>query len=562
MSLVHRMNSFLNPIDATNQPIHSTLDATFLAQHYDTIAFVIVNSIEAATSNLVAHNIATATASAAAAAVAAPRSTKPTCNMDQDTSAIASENSALLESSSVQCSTRMHTSAAETSDDNSNEQRRCLSFQIVDMPKAKTSDKSKSLDYLKPIQIGCNDAPSSDFSDTDLSEKPEKVFNESGVDESSRDERDEASEIENFDLSSCGEDSLEAMYYMLRKNEIIMDKTRPSPSKCGDDEKIPAFPEKATENLANVFREVSGKKAACALDSMNSSVDDVVLKQISSDSDGIRMHAMTNSQTEQSDAMLCTQCSATDTTDDDDGSGDNANINSIQSDDKNDKDEATDADERPHLFTASISDADSDYMPPSRGDRPRLIKDNFNVSTAFSHLSPSESTDETESLFESAATKIQASARGYLTRCRLKKTNTSADVYGSLTEDNSLDNYAVLHESISEAGNERQTDECEGFDVNVLGITDIKCNHRKMASNEAAHIVIDDNSMDDATLSMDNNESSTDTAQRRLTLHRGDAMQRNSTPESEQKGVQKTNDSIDVNESVTGHSKTNGKHNY
>lgn len=504
------------------------MDAALVVQYYDTIAFVIINSIEMATSDILGQG-------SIANLYSQPSSST---DVEQDSNSIELKND-----TSAELSSAMHT-AAEISDIGDRH--------VVQITESSHQVRNKSRDYLKPIQHVSNDTPSSDFSDTDLSEKPEKVFNESGVDESSRDERDEASEIENFDVSSCGEDSLEAMYYMLRKNEIIMDKSRTTSTKCGDDEKI-SFPEKSTENLKSIFREVSGKKASCPMGSMHSSVDDVVLKQMSSDSDGIQFHVMTNSELERSD-QLCTRCSITDTTDDE---GSNSNANAAQSDCKQDEEnESIDIVKRHKMFTTSISDADSDYMPHSNS-KACLLRDSFNISTAYEHLTNSESTD-----LESAATRIQASARGYLTRIRLKKSNTSADNYASLPIDNSLDSSAEQQESASESGNgnDQQITKSSITSHKVRGVTDIKCEHRVSLPCDNTHIMIEENSMDDATQSLDNNDSSTDTAQRRLTLQRGDAMQRYSTPELELKCAHKSNESIEVTKNAAKNLKQSGTH--
>lgn len=460
-------------------------------------------------------------------------------------------------------------------------------------------EKIKTVEYLKPIQSISHDTPSSDLSDTDLSEKQEKIlFNESGVDESSRDERDEASEIENFDLSSCGEDSLEAMYYMLRKNEIIMDKNKlikPATTMKCEEEKI-AFPEKATENLENVFREVSGRKTiTCSNGSMNSSVDDVVLKQISSDSDGLQLHVIQNSEIEScSEQKICSMnrdshCSAADTTDDEYlnpiiysveknenslnemQTVEQQNVNDLTlSDDKTDELELDDmvvGNIERKILASSLSEADSDYMPIAK----RLTKDDFNVSTAFEHMMRTESTDESDSTYESAATKIQAGARGFLTRRRLQKsstTGTSADKYSSIGNaaiDNSLDYFAEQHELLSET-NESETstlkrllqtedtfnlETMESIDEsnnNIQGITEITFEQRKEHSiGESTSIIIDESYEEALIFSPENNESGSETALRRLTLQRGIAMQRNSTPESEQQPNEKrkTNQEVD-----------------
>lgn len=484
-------------------------------------------------------------------------------------------------------------------------------------------EKIKTVEYLKPIQSISHDTPSSDLSDTDLSEKQEKIlFNESGVDESSRDERDEASEIENFDLSSCGEDSLEAMYYMLRKNEIVMDKNKlikPATTIKCEEEKI-AFPEKATENLENVFREVSGKKTmTCSNGSMNSSVDDVVLKQISSDSDGLQLHVIQNSEIEScSEQKICSMnrdshCSATDTTDDEylnpiiySVEKNENSLNEMQTVEQQNANDLTLSDYKTDelelddmvvgnierkILASSLSEADSDYMPiaTTAPNAKRLTKDDFNVSTAFEHMMRTESTDESDSTYESAATKIQAGARGFLTRRRLQKsstTGTSADKYSSIGNaaiDNSLDYFAEQHELLSET-NESETstlkrllqtedtfnlETMESIDesnTNIQGITEITFEQRKEHSiGESTSIIIDESYEDTLIMSPENNESGSETALRRLTLQRGIAMQRNSTPESEQQPNEKRKTNQEVNNktelSKTGNNRVDQKPN-
>lgn len=424
----------------------------------------------------------------------------------------------------------------------------------------------KFVDYLTSLRHISHDTPSSDLSDTDT-EKPELVSNESCIDENSRDERDDVSEVENFDLSSYGEDSLEAMYYMLRKNEILMDEQKKM-NKC-EDEKI-TFPEKATENLENVFREVSGKKTIFSVGSMNSSTDDVILKQISSDSDALQMHVLPNSEIDSStEPKSC----AMNTTDDEYLTEKNdissrgmvhdemdskrkQNNNSLMNDEQPDNecdtfdDDVIQANIARNIQAYSISEADSDEAP---ANTKFLTKDDFNVSTALGHLR--STTDESDS-FESAATKIQAGARGFLTRRRLGRSeaNASASIekrssIGNAAIDKSLDNFVDRQELMQDQGRTKidngdlkliltidQTNESIDDDASVQELIEVKMEQKKSAPSTS--IIINENITENPTLTeTELKEAGSDdsgAAQRRLTLQRGDAMQRNSTPELEQ----------------------------
>lgn len=436
-------------------------------------------------------------------------------------------------------------------------------------PDTKTPNNVKTIDYLTKLRHISHDMPSSDLSDTDT-EKPELVSNESCIDENSRDEHDDVSEVENFDLSSCGEDSLEAMYYMLRKNEILMDEQKKM-SKC-EDEKI-TFPEKATENLENVFREVSGKKTICSVGSMNSSTDDVILKQLSSDSDALQMHILPNSEIDSSTEPKSCAMNTTDDeyltekndtsshgmiNDETDSKMMQTNISvTIDEQPSNECDTFDDdvilANIERKIQAYSISEADSDEAP---ANTQFLTKDDFNVSTALGNLR--STTEETDS-FESAATKIQAGARGFLTRRRLGRSEADASAsiekrssIGNAAIDKSLDNFVDRQElmldqdtSKIENGNLRpvlcidQTIESIDEDASIQGIIEVKMEQKKNEPNTS--IFINENTTENPTLTeVELNETGCDdfgTAQRRLTLQRGDAMQRNSTPELDKEKI-------------------------
>lgn len=481
------------------------------------------------------------------------------------------------------------------------EQNDQTNLNVTEAPETGRSDEAVDtepvtcVEYLKPIS---NDIPSSDLSDTDTTDKAEKASTESGVDETSRDERDEMSEIENFDLSSCGEDSLEAMYYMIRKNEIIMDRHKQDGDNTGDEDKM-TFPDKATDDLEHAVREVSGKKIKlCSIGSMNSSMDDVVLKKLSSDSDELQLHVIPNSEIDSSSSDLRScplkeQCTANESTDDEymnpilDSMRKNdeylnemhakalsvqPNRSSSQSDEQQEHqqqqletdtfnehlmDDMMPGNIERKILASSVSEADSDYfeLPPTQS---RLTKDDFNVSTAFEHMIRADSTTEdSDSTIESAATKIQAGARGFLARRRIRRSSAGTSAsnemrssIGNAAIDKSLDNLIEQQELQEEnAYSESFDDESlprshellydETIDSvdseKVLGITEVKVEQRKDDDANAAGNEHDDNNANDEKVPGINIQGTSEesvTAQRRLMLQRNDAMQRNDTPES------------------------------
>lgn len=93
----------------------------------------------------------------------------------------------------------------------------------------------------------------------------------------------------------------------------------------------------------------------------------------------------------------------------------------------------TDISERPdirhHMWTSSVvSETDSDYNDVDQKP-PLLHKDDFNISTAIGHTSATSSTDTSDSrtatTIVSAVTLIQAGARGFLARRRLRRSSNA-----------------------------------------------------------------------------------------------------------------------------------------
>lgn len=530
-----------------------------------------------------------------------------------------------------------------------NEETKTMAITETVVEHARTTDDNidaKSVTSSDHLKATANDLPSSDFSDTETTtNKAEKLYTESDMDETSRDEyeRDEVSEIENFDLSSCGEDSLEAMYYMIRKNEIIMDRSHKDGSTTTtkvskEEERISkSFPEKATDDLEQAVRDVSGSKKVKIRsidDSMNSSMDDVVLKKMSSDSDELQVHVMPNSEIESSviDGVSDSSTSepkkrsvlndkahsAVNESTDDEYVRPNLRAMQKSSDEFDEaaavaaaatvaalsyqtsqSDSQSDDQQQEHhhetdtfdehdmvpgnierkILASSISDGDSDATDGGGGGS-RLTKDNFNVSTAFEHMRRTDSiTEESDTTLESAATKIQAGARGFLTRRRNRRSDGSTSMskgssIGNAAIDKSIDNliedkrelreetsstvYSESFEESSERTHSRQMLYDQTIDSvdseKVLGITEVKVEQRKDDGDGGTTAAEGgDDSGDDDANENDNDsngddggnekvpdiniqgisEESATASKRRQMLQRGDAMQRNSSAEQQ-----------------------------
>lgn len=511
------------------------------------------------------------------------------------------------------------TKSIKESETHHNEQTKTMAMSETVVEHARITDD------IVDSKLNANDLPSSDFSDTETTtDKAEKMYTESGVDETSRDEyeRDEVSEIENFDLSSCGEDSLEAMYYMIRKNEIIMDRHHKEDSSSksihNEEERIGVtFPEKATDDLEQAVREVSGKKKVkiCSIGSMDSSsMDDVVLKKMSSDSDELQVHVIPNSEIESSDIdggsasepkkrsihTVKEQSTVNESTTDDEYIRSNlvsmqkssddfdeaaavaaaATVAALsfqsdsQSDDQQHHNETDTFDEHledmmPGNIERKIlaSSTDDSDMSTGGGGGGRLTKDNFNVSTAFEHMIRTDSnTEESDTTIESAATKIQAGARGFLQRRRNRRSDGSTGTSMSMEKVSSIGNAAIdksldslfeskheLHEETSstvysesfeessERTHSRQMQNDQTIDSvdseKILGITEVKVEQRKDNDDDDGENTIgnDDSGKEkvpDINIQGISEESAT-ASKRRLMLHRGDAMQRNSSAEQQ-----------------------------
>lgn len=190
---------------------------------------------------------------------------------------------------------------------------------------------------------------------------------------------------------------------------------------------------------------------------------------------------------------------------------------------------------RRKMMAYSLSEADSDSA--NNTDSKIQKYDDFNVSTAL--VENGGSSTETESTIVSAVTKIQAGARGYLTRKHLGKTSIASDGK-SLTHDDikkaSFGNAAIsesLEHLVQEAAAKR--------------IQRVYRQHYRQKIAKAKHKSGEQLSPEFAT-SMEN----TLAQKRSIMLQRGDALQNDSTPDegsssSNGSGSRGDNDKLKLN---------------
>lgn len=303
-------------------------------------------------------------------------------------------------------------------------------------------------------------APYEPLLSSDLSETDEVLVRRCGdscVDETSRDELDELSEVENVDLTSFGKDSLEAMYYRIRKDEILLDKSRKEISagklmikrKNNDAYEEHGVSEQPTE-MSNVEDESPKKESKCL---ENVYEEHGISEQVTSNQEEEDENIdETPKNSEQSvnpvefaieQQKILVQKLHTSS----------VNYEDVVTplEDQEEDDQYPDSlDIRRKMWASSVSETDSDYVDLSAH---RLTRDDFNISTAFDHLSSSES----GSTIVSAATKIQAGARGFLARRRIRRSSggtsaTSIDntcSFGNAAIDKSLEDLIEQQELLT-----------------------------------------------------------------------------------------------------------------
>ncbi|XP_034484395.1 myosin-11 [Drosophila innubila] len=165
-------------------------------------------------------------------------------------------------------------------------------------------------------------------------------------------------------------------------------------------------------------------------------------------------------------------------------------------------DDETSENIRKKMMAYSLSEGDSDYCDPSN-----IIQDDFHIDTAMTDAM--DTSTETESTIVSAATKIQAGARGFLARRRLRRASAG-------TKSSTQDTKASF-------GNDAISESLERF-IEEEAAKKIQVAYRLHSKKQKKQT----NNLKSASL-----ESSL--AAKRQTLQRGDALRNdsNSTPEDE-----------------------------
>ena len=167
---------------------------------------------------------------------------------------------------------------------------------------------------------------------------------------------------------------------------------------------------------------------------------------------------------------------------------------------------------RQKMMASSVSIADSDYYDPTKSE---VINDDT-VRTALETINSTDS----DSTIASAATKIQAGARGLITRRKLNNNTSSSQQhvshasFGNAAIDKSLDDFIVAQE-------QERLEETEG-DLNSFNLKMHQCNDEytdEVKKSDKVGVI--------GTKLGHKNLLTVD--QRRRKLHREDAVQRNST---------------------------------
>ncbi|CAD7084177.1 unnamed protein product [Hermetia illucens] len=422
------------------------------------------------------------------------------------------------------------------------------------------------------------------------------------------------SDVENMDISMYGEDSLEAMYYSLKKHEMLLDKMHKQASVCKsasserpkldatvenvsegtsstsdtsqeensqikDADKKPANEDKSQENDTQKSTPDLDNKVASVEENSELTVEIAPVKE--------RRLSRNDSYYEACLSRPITSASISPRTKAELDSENPIELSRKRTEhfikqlhtpstDKNisiDVDETTNDEIRRNMLAYSMSEADSDYCEP--GERTNALFNDFNISTAF-ETTPSTDTDST---IISAVTKIQAGARGFLTRRRLRRASVATtsfperkpsfgnDAIGESLEDfigeedaakriqKSFRRYRnrktrqsapSLRNNVTEESSSKSSN---SSDEKVMKIIDVKLEHKPSApkgNQEEGKINESDQRNDlgkiesrETTLSEEKKQEpgmsldGLNLAARRMTLQRGDAVQSNSTGEDE-----------------------------
>ncbi|XP_037943189.1 protein PF14_0175 [Teleopsis dalmanni] len=178
---------------------------------------------------------------------------------------------------------------------------------------------------------------------------------------------------------------------------------------------------------------------------------------------------------------------------------------------------------RKKMMAYSLSDADSDFYESSADfknssiEKSKFTQSDFNVSTAL--MDTTGTSTETESTIVSAATKIQAGARGFITRRRLRRASAGTK--------SSIQDYSLQDDNKASFGNDAISESLEKF-VEDEAAKKIQSAYRSHLRKINKKIRNDRDLSSLPTTSMENT-----LAARRLTLQRGDALRNDSTPDED-----------------------------
>ncbi|XP_039494081.1 titin [Drosophila santomea] len=165
-------------------------------------------------------------------------------------------------------------------------------------------------------------------------------------------------------------------------------------------------------------------------------------------------------------------------------------------------DDETSENIRKKMMAYSLSETDSDYFDPKK-----VSNEDFDIDTAMADAMGTST--ETESTIVSAATKIQAGARGFLTRRRLRRASAG-------TKSSTLDTKASF-------GNDAISESLERF-IEEEAAKKIQAAYRMHTRKRKGH----GHSRKMEGISLESN-----LAARRQKLQRGDALRNDSTPDDE-----------------------------
>ncbi|XP_039150429.1 extracellular matrix-binding protein ebh isoform X2 [Drosophila simulans] len=163
-------------------------------------------------------------------------------------------------------------------------------------------------------------------------------------------------------------------------------------------------------------------------------------------------------------------------------------------------DDETSENIRKKMMAYSLSETDSDYFDPKK-----VSSEDFEIDTAMADAMGTST--ETESTIVSAATKIQAGARGFLTRRRLRRASAG-------TKSSTLDTKASF-------GNDAISESLERF-IEEEAAKKIQTAYRMHTRKRKGH-----------SRKMEGISLESNLAARRQKLQRGDALRNDSTPDDE-----------------------------